>query len=184
MLHIKCAVPRLLSPSFRTLELTLISLSRSNFYTLDALKKYKWYWRLEPDVDFLCSITYDPFVEMARRDKVYGFTISLWEEADTCPTLFRAAADWKERRGLPTSDLWRAMMQASWVPFPLRRLLAWLPHRDRRGDLWSRCHYWSNFEIADLDFFRGRDYQDLFAHLDKKGGFYFERVSDGPSPLS
>lgn len=149
----------------------------SKFYTLEALRPYKWYWRLEPDVDFACSITYDPFAEMAARGHAYGWTISLWEEPDTCPTLFRAVSDWREARRLPGNDLWRAMAQASWLPAPLRGWLGgWRAQHDRRGDAWSLCHYWSNFEIADLDFFRGREYQELFEYLDRKGGFYSERV--------
>ncbi|ETS88161.1 hypothetical protein PFICI_01989 [Pestalotiopsis fici W106-1] len=148
------------------------------FYKLEALKKYKWYWRLEPDVDFTCAITYDPFVEMAKNDKVYGFTISLWEVGSTCPSLFREVADWKEMHALPTNNLWRAMVQASWMPYPFRRFMNFLSHRDRHGDPWSLCHYWSNFEIADMDIFRSQEYQDFFDHLDRKGGFYFERWGD------
>ncbi|KAF4781715.1 glycolipid 2-alpha-mannosyltransferase [Colletotrichum scovillei] len=147
-----------------------------SFYQLEALQKYKWYWRLEPDVDFLCSITYDPFVEMARRKKVYGFTISLWEEWDTVPSLFRHTAEFKEAFDLASSALWKAMMEPSWLPYPLRPLMSLLPHRDQSGDAWSGCHYWSNFEIADLDFFRGKQYQAFFKALDDTGGFYFERV--------
>ena len=33
---------------------------------------------------------------------------------------------------------------------------------------------WSNFEIADLDFWRGEAYQKFFEFLDSKGGFYYE----------
>ncbi|KAI0471018.1 glycosyltransferase family 15 protein [Xylariaceae sp. FL0804] len=149
------------------------------FYQIEALKKYKWYWRLEPDVEFSCAITYDPFVEMARHNKVYGFTVALWEEGRTCPSLFRRVADWKEAQGLPSTALWRAGVAAAWLPWPLRRAAAWwLPHRDRRGDRWNLCHYWSNFEIADLDFFRGEDYQDLYRQLEHDGGFYYERWGD------
>lgn len=146
------------------------------FYTLEALKQYKWYWRIEPNVDFHCSITYDPFVEMARNKKVYGFTIALWEEPATCPQLFREIADWKETHRIKTTELWRATMTPSWLPWPFRGMMSWFRHRDRHGDGWSLCHYWSNFEIANLEFFRGRGYQDLFEHLDQTGGFYFERV--------
>ncbi|KAK3350063.1 nucleotide-diphospho-sugar transferase [Lasiosphaeria hispida] len=148
------------------------------FYTLDALKQYRWYWRIEPDVDFHCSITYDPFVEMARRDKVYGYTISLPEEPATCPTLFREIADWKEQHNIPTTDLWRSMVSPSWAPWPVRSFLSWFRHRDRFGDGWSLCHYWSNFEIANLDFFRKGEYQDMFQYLDKTGKFYTERWGD------
>lgn len=147
------------------------------FYKLDILKKYKWYWRLEPDVDFTCAITYDPFVQMARHKKVYGFTIALWEVGKSCPSLFRHMADWKEMMRIPSNGLWKAMVSPSWVPFPLRKFMSWLPYRDAHGDEWNLCHYWSNFEIADMDFFRTRAYQELFDYLDKKGGFYFERVS-------
>ncbi|RYO93688.1 hypothetical protein DL764_007943 [Monosporascus ibericus] len=149
------------------------------FYQLPALQKYKWYWRLEPDVEFLCAVTYDPFVEMERRGKVYGFTIALWELGDSCPSLFREAADWMDARGVRPTALWRATVSASWAPWPLRRwLMSLLAHRDARGDAWSLCHYWSNFEIADMDFFRSREYQAFFDYLDRKGGFYFERWGD------
>ncbi|KAK0629018.1 nucleotide-diphospho-sugar transferase [Bombardia bombarda] len=148
------------------------------FYTLEALKQYKWYWRIEPDVDFYCSVTYDPFLEMAKHDKLYGFTISLPEEPRTCPSLFREIADWKEDHDIPTTELWKATVSASWVPWPFRSALSWFGHRDRKGDSWSLCHYWSNFEIANLEFFRGKEYQDLFEHLEKTGGFYNERWGD------
>ncbi|KAI1080782.1 glycolipid 2-alpha-mannosyltransferase [Whalleya microplaca] len=148
------------------------------FYTIEALRKYRWYWRLEPDVEFSCALTYDPFAEMARHQKVYGFTISLWEEKRTCPSLFRQVADWKEEQNIPSTPLWKASVDASWAPWPLRGLLAWFSHRDRHGDGWNLCHYWSNFEIADLDFFRGAQYQDLYQKLERSGGFYFERWGD------
>ena len=33
---------------------------------------------------------------------------------------------------------------------------------------------WSNFEIADMDFWRGEVYQKFFEYLESKGGFYYE----------
>ncbi len=33
---------------------------------------------------------------------------------------------------------------------------------------------WSNFEIGDLDFWRGEAYTKFFEFLDSKGGFYYE----------
>ena len=33
---------------------------------------------------------------------------------------------------------------------------------------------WSNFEIADLDFWRGEAYTKFFEYLDRTGGFYYE----------
>ena len=33
---------------------------------------------------------------------------------------------------------------------------------------------WSNFEIGDLDLWRGEAYSKFFDFLDSKGGFYYE----------
>ena len=33
---------------------------------------------------------------------------------------------------------------------------------------------WSNFEIADMDFWRGPAYTEFFNYLDATGGFYYE----------
>lgn len=33
---------------------------------------------------------------------------------------------------------------------------------------------WSNFEIADMDFWRGPAYTAFFDYLDATGGFYYE----------
>ena len=39
---------------------------------------------------------------------------------------------------------------------------------------------WSNFEIGDLDLWRGEAYSKYFEFLDKKGGFYYEvRICTG-----
>jgi alpha 1,2-mannosyltransferase len=39
---------------------------------------------------------------------------------------------------------------------------------------------WSNFEIADMDFWRSPAYEAYVAHLESKGGFYYERWGDAP----
>ena len=33
---------------------------------------------------------------------------------------------------------------------------------------------WSNFEIADMNFWRSEAYTKFFDHLDASGGFYYE----------
>lgn len=43
------------------------------------------------------------------------------------------------------------------------------------GVTYNTCHFWSNFEIADLSLWRSNAYLKLFDHLDKSGGFYYER---------
>ncbi|KAF7329250.1 GPI-anchored wall transfer protein [Mycena kentingensis (nom. inval.)] len=48
------------------------------------------------------------------------------------------------------------------------------------GNTYNLCHFWSNFEIADMNFWRSKAYQDFFEYLDSKGGFYYERWGDAP----
>jgi mannosyltransferase len=148
---------------------------------MESLKPYRWYWRLEPGVQYTCAITYDPFLQMARHNKAYGFTTALWELGTTCPSLFRAVDDFRSENKLPRTSMWNALFDPAWEPWPIRWMMGLLrvDHRDSRGYKWNLCHYWSNFEIADLDFFRGNMYQKLFKHLDHQGGFYDERVSNG-----
>lgn len=45
------------------------------------------------------------------------------------------------------------------------------------GEKYNMCHFWSNFEIARLDWFRSKEYEDFFEMMDKSGGFWMERVS-------
>ncbi|RYO72852.1 hypothetical protein AA0113_g570 [Alternaria arborescens] len=150
------------------------------FFDHPALLPYKYYWRVEPFVSFTCAITYDPFVEMTRHKKRYGYTTALWERGQTVPSLFYKLSLFKNKYSLPTTSLWTAMVDASYMPWPLRRALALLRNRDERGDLWNMCHFWSNFEIADMDFFRGDAYRAIFEYLDRDGGFYYERWGDAP----
>lgn len=43
---------------------------------------------------------------------------------------------------------------------------------------------WSNFEIGDLDFWRGEAYTKFVEFLDEKGGFYYEVRGNGTETLS
>ena len=45
------------------------------------------------------------------------------------------------------------------------------------GETYNMCHFWSNFEIARLDWFRSKEYNDFFEMMDRSGGFWMERVS-------
>ena len=44
------------------------------------------------------------------------------------------------------------------------------------GEIYNMCHFWSNFEIARLDFFRSKEYEEFFEMMDRSGGFWMERV--------
>jgi len=121
-------------------------------------------------------ITYDPLLEMEKKGKKYGYAVGLWEVGRKAPSLFRLASEYRILHHAE-GRVWNAMV-APWMPWPLRYLMRWIPYCDSPGDAWNMCHYWSNFEIADLDFFRSQQYCDFFDHRDENGGFYYERVRD------
>lgn len=146
------------------------------FFDVGPLTNYRWYWRIEPEVEFTCDITYDPFVEMQRRGKKYGYVIALWELYKTAPTLFRKVSDYKKSHRIRTSRLWTKLVDRSRLFWPIRSFLSVFSNRDLGGDEWNLCHFWSNFEIADMDWFRSKEYRDFFDYLDRDGGFYYERV--------
>jgi len=133
------------------------------FFRHELLQKYRWYWRIEPDVHFHCNIAFDPFLFMEDHNKVYGFTITMYEFDKTIPTLWGHVKDFmKEHPEFVAED--NAMGYMS----------------DDGGNTYNRCHFWSNFEIADMNFWRGPAYMAFFEFLDSKGGFYYERWGDAP----
>ncbi|KAH9856986.1 glycosyltransferase family 15 protein [Lenzites betulinus] len=133
------------------------------FYRHELLAKYKYYWRVEPDVNFFCDLHYDPLLLMQDQKKVYGFTVSLYEYPATIPTLWDAVKEFVDTN----PDLVAHDNAMSFVS-------------DDGGKSYNNCHFWSNFEIGDLDFWRGEAYTKFFDFLDKKGGFYYERWGDAP----
>ncbi|KAI0375003.1 glycosyltransferase family 15 protein [Pilatotrama ljubarskyi] len=133
------------------------------FYRHELLAKYKYYWRVEPDVTFFCDLHYDPLLLMQDQKKVYGFTISLYEYPATIPTLWDAVKEFINSN----PDLVE--------PDNAMRFIS-----DDGGETYNNCHFWSNFEIGDLDFWRGEAYSKFFDFLDEKGGFYYERWGDAP----
>jgi len=133
------------------------------FFRHELLKDYKFYWRIEPDVNFFCDLDYDPFLIMQDQNKVYGFTVSLYEYEKTIPTLWDTVKEFINANGdLVSPD--NAMGFIS----------------DDDGFSYNKCHFWSNFEIGDLDFWRSEPYMKFFEFLDTKGGFYYERWGDAP----
>ncbi|KAI0367098.1 glycosyltransferase family 15 protein [Pilatotrama ljubarskyi] len=133
------------------------------FYRHPLVLPYKWYWRVEPNVHFRCDTDYDPFLFMEENDKVYGFTISPLEWPQTVPTLWDAVKEFIA----DNPDL-----------LPANNSMAYLS--DDGGASYNMCHFWSNFEIANMEFWRGDAYSKFFEHLESKGGFYYERWGDAP----
>jgi alpha 1,2-mannosyltransferase len=133
------------------------------FFRHHLLDQFDYYWRIEPSVEFYCDIDYDPFRFMQENGKKYGWTISLFEYLATIETLWSTVKKFKEKH-----------------PEHIREgnLEDWISNDG--GQTYNLCHFWSNFEIADLNLWRSKAYLDFFEFLDDSGGFFYERWGDAP----
>lgn len=77
-----------------------------HFFDHPLVTKREWYWRVEPDVQFFCDLTYDPFVEMAKHNKKYGFTVSIQELYYTVPSLFKETKSFIQQLGIKVGSAW------------------------------------------------------------------------------
>ncbi|KAF2841307.1 glycosyltransferase family 15 protein [Patellaria atrata CBS 101060] len=141
------------------------------FYKHPALQHTRYYWRVEPKVHFFCDVDYDVFRYMHDHNKTYGFTINLYDSPESVTTL------WPETEAFLAQhkDYVHPNSAIEWVKDSLRR-----PEHNIKANGFSTCHFWSNFEIGDMEFWRSKKYEDYFNHLDRAGGFFYERWGDAP----
>ncbi|ODV62846.1 glycosyltransferase family 15 protein [Ascoidea rubescens DSM 1968] len=118
---------------------------------------------VEPDIKFYCDIDYDLFKFMELTNQTYAFTISIYEFEATIPTLWQTTKDFLKEHPDYLHE---------------NNLMSFLS--DNGGEKYNLCHFWSNFEIASLNFFRSQKYREYFDYLDKTGGFFYERWGDAP----
>lgn len=142
---------------------------------------------------------------MERANKTYGFTIAVKELRETVPNIFRYASAYKRIHNITSQGLWEmfAMPAGSSLPEDDPQ---WQPPKEKipedpdalpeeilntepgrgglpdvdpdamEGETYNMCHFWSNFEIARLDWFRSKEYNEFFDMMDRSGGFWMERV--------
>ncbi|EGV66243.1 hypothetical protein CANTEDRAFT_112796 [Yamadazyma tenuis ATCC 10573] len=133
------------------------------FWRSPLLDDYDWYWRVEPGIQIHCDLDYDLFKFMRDNKKRYGFTISIHEFEKTIPTL------WEHTKNF--------IKEHSEYLAP-NNLMDFISNDN--GETYNLCHFWSNFEVADLNFWRSDAYRAYFDYLDKTGGFFYERWGDAP----
>ncbi|KAM0792249.1 hypothetical protein ACM66B_004943 [Microbotryomycetes sp. NB124-2] len=138
------------------------------FYRQKVLQEYDWYWRVEPGIELKCDVDVDPFLFMEANNKVYGFTIVLYEYERTIQTLWQTVKDFAKEHPeyIDPDNAMRFMVDDA--------------NSSLQDSRYNLCHFWSNFEIADMRFWRSKAYSDFFEYLDSKGGFFYERWGDAP----
>lgn len=145
------------------------------FFRQDILKGYDYYFRVEPGVEYFCDFPYDPFYIMRKYQKKYGFVITMYEYEDTIPTLWENIEmylDENEQDIDMENNAHKFLTDSEIIGNQVNII-------DSNTE-YNLCHFWSNFEIGDLNFFRSDRYKRYFEFLDSKGGFYYERWGDAP----
>ncbi|KAL9007960.1 MAG: hypothetical protein Q9173_006868 [Seirophora scorigena] len=133
------------------------------FFQHPLMKQFEWYWRVEPSIELYCDVGYDTFKWMRDHGKKYSFVLSLYEYVETIPTLW---------------DSVKTFMKEHPEHIAQGNSMAFLS--DDNGESYNHCHFWSNFEIGNLDWLRSQAYTDFFNRLDQDGGFFYERWGDAP----
>ncbi|SCV03212.1 LAME_0H08614g1_1 [Lachancea meyersii CBS 8951] len=133
------------------------------FWRHELLDKFDWYWRVEPSTKLHCNVDYDVFQWMQDNNKMYGFTVSIKEFESTIKTLWSTTKEFLDANP-------KFIAKDNMMDFI----------SNDKGKTYNLCHFWSNFEVANLNFWRSEAYQEYFDYLDKKGGFFYERWGDAP----
>ncbi|KAL8672643.1 MAG: hypothetical protein Q9168_002884 [Polycauliona sp. 1 TL-2023] len=133
------------------------------FFQHPLMQQFEWYWRVEPSIELYCDIDYDTFQYMRDHNKKYSFVLSLYEYVETIPTLW---------------DSVKTFMNEHPEHIAKDNGMEFLSNDG--GETYNHCHFWSNFEIGNLNWLRSQAYSDFFQRLDKDGGFFYERWGDAP----
>lgn len=130
------------------------------FYTYPQTKKYEYFMRIDTDSLFTCEIEEDPFLYMKNNNKKYGFILLTPEGYFTIPSLWSTVKSWNYFQNFTQLN----PKELSYIA-------------DDKGEKLNSklCMVYNNFEIASFSLFRDKIYQDYFDHLDRSGGFYYER---------
>ncbi|KAJ3413509.1 alpha 1,2-mannosyltransferase 2.4.1 [Chytridiales sp. JEL 0842] len=127
----------------------------------EALKNIDYYWKIESGTKYYCNMHYDPFFMMKGLGKKYSYNYIHQDSTYATSTLWASAKRYiKDKLG-------------DKVPKHMT------PFLDQNKE-YSGRHFWSTFEITSLDFLRSDAYTSFFEHLDKSGGFFYERWTEGP----
>ena len=136
---------------------------------------------------------------MIEHNKTYGFTIAVKELRETVPNIFRYASAYKRLNNIASQGLWEMFVEPKdpasdalkdqslpdeiLANDPGSNSLPEIDLEEMEGEKYNMCHFWSNFEIARLSWFRSKEYNDFFQMMDRSGGFWMERVSEKNSGI-
>lgn len=145
------------------------------FFKQKKLLEYDWYFRVEPNVQYLCDFQYDPFKLLRTNNKQYGFVTAIHEYENTIPGLWDTVVKFMDQY----PELIHPNNSLDFITSKDIDVNHFRELPPSSSD-YNMCHFWSNFEIGNLNFWRSQPYQTYFDFLDRAGGFYYERWGDAP----
>lgn len=115
------------------------------------LQSYDYYWRLDDDCVLHGELPFDPFEELARENRVYGFVRK------------------KKDGHLLTSET---------LPNVARQYLKeFMPHKVTSVDV-SVTNYYNNFHVSKVAFWLRSEVKAFLRYIDDAGGIYKYRWGD------
>lgn len=101
------------------------------FFKHELVAKRDWYWRVEPDVEFYCDLTYDPFIAMERNGKKYGFNVIMGEIFYSIPELFREVKAYIKKNSIQVKNSWNLFtFNSQWTKGNHKDLYDGIPDQD------------------------------------------------------
>ena len=128
-------------------------------WEMPELSSYEYVWMLDTDAFILGPISYDPFAVMAAKNATYGY-IDVNVET---PEVAGGLADCVEEY---LADHPRVR------PTLLRKY--------KSGGKWDGSKFYTNFQVARLDYGRSEGYRRFFDHVDRNGGIFRHRWGNDP----
>jgi len=125
-------------------------------YRHPSLEPYDYYWRLDTDSRLLSEIRYDLFEFMERENYRYGYCSIVMDGPVYTEQMWSVVKEYIEAQKITPS---------------------FLDDYIEDGE-WNLSLYYTNFEIAALEFWRSKQFSDFFDHIDRSGGIYRYRWGD------
>ncbi|TFK35773.1 nucleotide-diphospho-sugar transferase [Crucibulum laeve] len=145
------------------------------FWTHPALASYDWLWRLDTDIQFHCDVPYDPIERLIEKHAVYGFVQVNYDATWVQPSLASNVSQflYENQHIIPPDANQRFVWKGD--DGAAKAMAGAATSED-----WTGACMYNNFEISHRSVWESNIYTKFFEHLDKAGGFFYERWGDSP----
>ena len=111
-------------------------------------------------VHYFCDLNYDVIRFIRDNNSKYGLNINIFDDAKSLPSLWSRISCFIAAN----TQLVHTEADLNWLLDP------------QCGEEYNNCHFFSNFEIDSLDFWRSAAIEEYFKWFDRNGGVFFEKL--------